>query len=458
MKSYQIAIIGGGPGGYVAALRAAKEGKTVSLIEADHLGGTCLNRGCIPSKTLLRHAEVIEDIKEAKSWGIETGELTLSLEKMMARKDQVIKRLRMGIGSLLKAGKVDVYQGIGTVHPDKSIIISGTEDQTIKADSIILATGSVPFVPPIPGTEVVPYHTSDTIFGLTEIPESIVIIGGGVIGVEFACILNSLGTKVTVVEMADRLVPMEDPDATAALRKALKKKGISILTETKVESLAMNQAEKVVRISDKAGKASELLCSEILIAVGRRPNLSGIADLALHMNGPFVDVNEHMETSAPGIYAVGDLVGGWQLAHVASAEGTVAALNASGQRVPVDYRVVPRCVYTQPEIASVGLTEEEARQKGYQVKVEIYQHGANGKAMAMEHKDGFVKLIAEEKYGEILGVVLVGAHVTEMIAAPSAFMSMEGTVEEMAHMIYPHPAVSETLMEAAAAWLGKGVH
>lgn len=458
MKSYNIAVVGGGPGGYVAAIRAAKEGKTVALIEADHLGGTCLNRGCIPSKTLLRHAEVIEDIKAAKNWGIETGELTLSLDKMMARKDQVIKRLRGGIGALLKAGKVDVYQGIGTVQPDKSIIVSGTEDQTIKADSIILATGSAPFVPPIPGTDQVSYHTSDTIFGITQIPESIVIIGGGVIGVEFACIFESLGTKVTVVEMADRLVPMEDPDASAALRKALQKKSISILTETKVESLAAGRDGNVVNITDPSGNPGELHCSEILIAVGRRPNVSGIADLGLKMNGPFVEVNDYMETSIPGIYAVGDLIGGWQLAHVASAEGTVAALNASGQRTPIDYRVVPRCVYTQPEIASVGLTEEEARKKGYSVKVEVYKHAANGKAMAIDHTDGFVKIIADQKYGEILGVVLVGAHVTEMIATPSAFMHLEGTVEEMANMIYPHPAVSETMMEVAASWLGKGIH
>ncbi|MEW9670888.1 dihydrolipoyl dehydrogenase [Ammoniphilus sp. 3BR4] len=458
MKTYQIAVVGGGPGGYVAAIRAAKEGKTVALIEADHLGGTCLNRGCIPSKTLLRHAEVIEDIKAAKNWGIETGSLTLSLDKMMARKDQVIQRLRAGIGGLLKAGKVEVYRGIGTVQADKTIIISGTEDQTIKAESIILATGSAPFVPPIPGTDQVSYHTSDTIFGITKIPESIVIIGGGVIGVEFACIFESLGTKVTVVEMADRLVPMEDPDASAALRKALQKKNISTLTETKVESLATGKDGHVVNITDPAGNPGQLHCEEILIAVGRRPNVSGIADLGLKMNGPFVEVNDFMETSIPGIYAVGDLIGGWQLAHVASAEGTIAALNASGQRTPINYHVVPRCVYTQPEIASVGLTEEEARKKGYSVKVEVYKHAANGKAMAIDHTDGFVKIIADQKYGEILGVLLVGSHVTEMIATPSAFMHLEATVEEMANMIYPHPAVSETMMEVAASWLGKGIH
>ncbi|WP_027415952.1 dihydrolipoyl dehydrogenase [Aneurinibacillus terranovensis] len=458
MKSYNVVVVGGGPGGYVAAIRAAKEGQTVALIEADHVGGTCLNRGCIPSKTLLRHAEVIEDIKAAENWGIHAGELTLSLDKMMARKDQVIKRLRTGIISLLKAGKVDVYQGVGTVQPDKTIMISANENQVIKAHSIILATGSVPFVPSINGMGEVSYHTSDTIFAIKEIPESIVIVGGGFIGVEFACIFQSLGTKVTVIEMADRLLPNEDPDASAALRKALQKKNITLLTRTTVASIGFGKNGKVVHVTDHAGNRDELICSEILMAVGRRPNLSGIADLRLKMTGPFVEVNDYLETSIKGIYAVGDLIGGSQLAHTASAEGSVAALNASGQRIAMNYKVIPRCVYTQPEIASVGLTEEEARKKGYQVKVSMYHHVGNGKALAIDRKDGFTKIIAEEKYGEILGAVLVGPHVTEMISTPAAFMHLEGTIDELASMIYPHPTVSETIMEAAASWLGKGIH
>ncbi|UOF90396.1 dihydrolipoyl dehydrogenase [Fodinisporobacter ferrooxydans] len=458
MKTYNVAIVGGGPGGYVAAIRAAKEGQTVALIEADQLGGTCLNRGCIPSKTLLRHAEVIEDIRSAKKWGIETGELTFSLEKMMARKDQVIQTLRTGIASLLKAGKVDVFQGWGTVQADKTIRIEGKESTVIQADSIILATGSVPFVPPISGTDAVSYYTSDTIFGISEIPESIAIIGGGVIGVEFACIFESLGTKVTVVEMANRLVPNEDPDASTVLLKTLKKKGIRVFTDTKVEAVGTRPNGKAVQITDANGVMQELAISELLIAVGRRPNLAAIAELNLTMNGPFVAVNEYMETSSKGIYAVGDLIGGWQLAHVASAEGIVAALNASGHRTAMDYKVVPRCIYTLPEIASVGLTEEEARKQGYRVKVDVYRHSANGKSIAMDQKDGFVKLIADETYGEILGVVLVGPHVTEMISTPSAFIHLEGTVEEMANMIFPHPTVSETMFEMAAKWLGTGIH
>lgn len=458
MKSYDIVVVGGGPGGYVAAIRAAKEGKTVALVEADQLGGTCLNRGCIPSKTLLRYAEVIEDIHSAKSWGIEMGTLSFSIDKLMERKDQVIKRLRMGIASLLKAGMIDVYRGAGFVQRDKTVSITGDKNETIKAGAIILATGSVPFVPPISGIDQVPYFTSDTVFNIQEIPSSILIIGGGFIGVEFACIFQSLGSKVTIVEMADRLVPNEDPDASKALQKALNKKGISTLLQTKVDLLGKKEGTTVAHAVDPSGNRIELNCSEILVAVGRSPNLSAVSDLDLKLNGPFVYVDDYLETSMKGIYAVGDLVGGWQLAHVASTEGSLAAVNASGGRKKMDYKVVPRCIYTQPEIASVGLTEEEARKKGYQVKVAIYNHLGNGKALAMDQRDGFVKLVAEEKYGEILGVVLVGPHVTEMISLPSAFMHLEGTVEEMVSMIYPHPTISETIFEVAASWIGKGIH
>lgn len=458
MKSFDVAVIGGGPGGYVAALRAAKEGRRVALVEADQLGGTCLNRGCIPSKTLLRHADVIEEIRQAKAWGIETGDVQLSLEKMMARKDQVIQRLRAGIAALLKAGKVTVYNGRGVVRPDKTIAIDGAEPETIQASSIILATGSMPFVPPIAGLDQVPYHTSDTIFSLTEIPQSVAIIGGGVIGVEFARIFASLGSAVSIVEMAPRLVPNEDPDAAAALAKALQKRGVSLLTDARVESAAQRDGRIVLEVSRAGGEKSQLATDTLLVSVGRKPNLSGIDQLGLTMDGPFVRVNEYLETNIPGIYAIGDLIGGWQLAHVASAEGLTAARNACGERVRMDYKAVPRCIYTHPEVASVGLSEAEAKAQGYAVKTAVYPLPQLGKMMAMDERDGFVKVIAEEKYGEILGVVMVGPHVTEMISTATAYLHLEGTMEELAGMIFPHPTVSEGLLEAAASWLGKGIH
>lgn len=459
MKTYEVVVIGGGPSGYVAAIRAAKLGRTVALVEARELGGTCLNRGCIPSKTLLRHAEVIDSIEKAKSWGIETGPVKVTLSKMMERKDQVIQTLRNGIGHLMKQGKIDVLNGYGEVEPDGIVRVdqNGSEE-TIKGDKLILATGSKPIVPPIPGLEEGRFHTSDTIFGITELPESLVIVGGGIIGVEFACIFAALDVQVTIVEMGSRIVPSEDPQAAKVLAKSLKKKGISILTATKVTAVEQGENGQTVHVESEKGQSGVLDTGMVLLSVGRSPNLSAFDSLKLEMNGPFVKVDEHMATSLPNVYAAGDLVGNWQLAHVASAEGLVAAANAAGEEETIDYHVVPRCVYTSPEIASVGMTEEEAEQKGISFKVVKIDHAGNGKALTLDEKEGFTKLIADTTYGEILGVSMVGFHVTEMIAEPSAFMRLEGTVDELATMIHAHPTVTEALYEAAASWLGKGVH
>ncbi|MGH2316321.1 dihydrolipoyl dehydrogenase [Planococcus sp. SE5232] len=459
MKTYEVAVVGGGPAGYVAAIRAAKLGRTVALVEARELGGTCLNRGCIPSKTLLRHAEVIESIEKAKSWGIETGPVTVSLSKMMKRKDEVIQKLRTGISYLMKQGKIDVLNGYGEVQADGVIQVDLNGNQeTIKADKIILATGSKPIVPPIPGLERGNFHTSDTIFDITEIPASLVIVGGGIIGVEFACIFAAIGVPVTIIEMSGSIVPSEDPQAAKVLAKSLKKKGITILTSTKVTAVERGDSSRLVHTENQKGQKESLQTDMILLSVGRSPNTSAFNSLELEMNGPFVKVDERMATSLPNIYAAGDLVGNWQLAHVASAEGLVAAANAAGQEETIDYHVVPRCVYTNPEIASVGMTEEEAEQKGIPFKVVKVDHAGNGKALTLDEKEGFTKLIADTTYGEILGVSMVGPHVTEMIAEPSAYMRLEGTVDELATMIHAHPTVSESLYEAAASWLGRGVH
>ncbi|TWT06435.1 dihydrolipoyl dehydrogenase [Planococcus sp. CPCC 101016] len=459
MKTYEVAVVGGGPAGYVAAIRAAQLGRSVVLVEARELGGTCLNRGCIPSKTLLRHAEVIENIEKAKSWGIETGPVTVSMSKMMARKDEVIQKLRTGIAYLMKQGKIDVLNSYGKVQADGSITIDENgEKKVVKADKVILATGSQPVVPPIPGLEKENFHTSDTIFDIKEIPSSLVIVGGGIIGVEFACIFSALGVPVTIVEMSDRIVPSEDPQAGKVLAKSLKKKGISILTSTKVTAVEQGDSGRLVQIERQSGQTETLNTDLILLSVGRSPNTSAFQSLNLEMNGPFVKVDEHMATSLPNVYAAGDLVGNWQLAHVASAEGLVAAANAAGETETMDYHVVPRCVYTSPEIASVGMTEEQAEQSGIAYKVIKVDHASNGKALTLDEKEGFTKLIADTTHGEILGVSMVGFHVTEMIAEPSAFMRLEGTVDELASMIHAHPTVTETLYEAAATWLGKGVH
>lgn len=447
---YEVVVIGGGPGGYVAALHAAELGKKVALIESEFLGGTCLNRGCIPSKTLLKHAEIIESIEKAQSWGIETGELSFSLGKMKKRKDDVIQRLRQGISYLLSQGKIDVYEGFGQIEEGKVIKIESKEkEERIQAERIIIATGSSPVIPPIEGLSSVNFDTSDTIFDIQNIPKSVVIIGGGVIGVEFACIFASLKAEVTVIEAADRIIPSEDVDASKILHKLLKKKGIRFYTSTKVTRVQEQNMQKIVTCVDTKGKEHLFEAETLILSVGRKPNLSAIQNVDFEMEGPFIKVNEKMETSIPSIYAVGDVVGGYQLAHVASAEGIVAANNAAGFNDEVDYKVVPRCIYTLPEVASVGITEEEAKKQGLSIRVERFDHAGNGKALASGESDGFVKIVYEENYGEIIGVTMVGSHVTEMISEASAFIYLEGTVEEVSKMIHPHPAVSESFYEAA---------
>lgn len=454
--SYDIVVVGGGPGGYVAALHAAELGKKTALIEPDFLGGTCLNRGCIPSKTYLKHSEIIEQIEKAKDWGIETGSLTLSFSKMKKRKDDVIQRLRGGIGFLLKQGKIDVYNGYGSVQQGGVVKVkTGSGEETIQAGKVIIATGSTPSVPPIAGLDSVKYDTSDTIFDIPDIPKSVIIVGGGVIGVEFATIFASLKANVIIVEAADRIIPTEDVEASKFLTKALKKKGIKIHTGASVQKVEESDGVKTVVCVDAKGKELILEADTLLVSTGRRPNLSAVADINLEQNGPFIKVNEKMETSIANVYAVGDVIGGWQLAHAASAEGVVAAANAAGGDEQIDYKVMPRCIYTLPEIASVGLSEEEAKKQGIEVRVEKFDFAGSGKALSAGEPEGFTKIIYEAKYGEIIGVVMAGSHVTEMISEASAFMYLEGTVEEAAKMINPHPSISETFFEAAVNAVNK---
>lgn len=457
MQKFDVAIVGGGPGGYVAAIRAAKQGLNVALVEGRDLGGTCLNRGCIPSKTLLKHAEVLDQIKNAQAFGITVNDVSYSIEAMVKRKNTVVNTLKNGIKGLLKQNKIKVFEGYGLVSENKTIIISlANENTTIQAENIILATGSKPFVPPLPGLDEVSYHTSDTIFDIEEVPSKLVIVGGGVIGLEIGCIFNRLGTEVEVVEMAESIIPNEDEDATKFLTKQLKKSGISIHTGTKITGFKPNNGKTIVEM-EKNSKKQMIETDNVLVAVGREPNVTGIEDLPIAFEGKFVDINQYMETSISGIYAIGDLVGGYQLAHAASEEGIRAVKHIVGQEVHGE-AIIPRCVYSFPEIASVGLTETEAKKAGYQVKVKKVDLAANGKAITANENNGFMKIIADEKYGEILGVVMVGAHVTEMISAGTAFMHLEGTVEEIESMVFPHPTVSEALFETAAAWMGNGIH
>ncbi|WP_339213527.1 dihydrolipoyl dehydrogenase [Ornithinibacillus sp. FSL M8-0202] len=456
MKTFDVAIIGGGPGGYVAAIRAAKSGLSVALVEGSELGGTCLNRGCIPSKTLLKHAEVLNQIKHANQFGIQVRDVSFSFPDMIKRKNQVIKQLQNGIKGLLRQNKITLLNGYGTVHADKKVTVEiADRKEEIQAAHVILATGSKPYIPEISGISDIDYHTSDTIFDLHEVPKRLVIMGGGVIGLEIACVFNSLGSAVDIIEMADRVLPAEDPDASHFLTKQLVEKGINIHTTTKVTGFK-KEANTIVEL-EKNGEKASIETDAILISVGRIPNTTGIEEAGVAFDGRFVKVDEYMCTSVDGIYAIGDVIGGFQLAHAASEEGIHAVNHILGKEKKLDL-AMPRCVYTFPEIASVGMTEEQAKAKGFTVRTKKVDLAGNGKAIASLENSGFMKIIVDEKYGEILGVVMVGAHVTEMISQATSFIHLEGTVEELDSMIFPHPTISEALFESAAAWLGKGIH
>lgn len=456
MQMYDLVVVGGGPGGYIAAEHAAKHGLSVALVENQFLGGTCLNTGCIPSKTLLRHSEFLDLLEKAKKWGIEAGNVTLSFEKMMQRKNSVVENLRKGVEFLLKSTNVNIYSGLATVHSDFRVTIDSKNTQSeVYGKKIIIATGSKPFIPPIKGVEQIKAHTSDTIFDLDYIPKSMVIVGGGIIGVEFACIFSSLNVDVTIIEMGERLIATEDEDASKLMTKELKKKGITIFTSAKVVEAGEIDTEKALTVELANSEKVTVSAEEVLFASGRNPNLSGSNKLGLSMNGPFIAVNKQMETSFPNVYAVGDVIGGWQLAHVASSEGIVAASNAAGIYKEIDYKVVPRCIYTFPEIASVGMSEKEVKERGYSYRSETLQLRALGKTLAMDESTGFIKLIAEDSCDEILGAVMVGPHVTEMISEVSTAIFLEGTVDELASLTHPHPTVSEGIWEVARTWLEK---
>ncbi|OQM46706.1 dihydrolipoyl dehydrogenase [Anoxybacillus sp. UARK-01] len=449
-QSYDIAVIGGGPGGYMAALHAARLGKKVMLVEKEFLGGTCLNRGCIPSKTWLKNAEIIESIELSKEWGIQTGNLTISLDKMKKRKDDVISRLRQGIALLLRQGKIDVYQAEGFLEEGNTVqLIADQKEERVQADKIIVATGSSPSIPPIAGLNDVSFYTSDTIFEIDNIPSSLTIIGGGVIGVELATVFSRFKTRVTIIEMAGRMISTEDADASKALAQSLQKKGVRTLTNAKVTRVQKNGDKIMTECLNEKGESVLVEGEALFVSVGRKPNLSAVQGLNLEQNGPFIQVNEKMETSASNIYAVGDVIGGYQLAHAAYMEGIVAASNAAGYERKMDNQVVPRCIFTLPEVASVGWTEEEAKRKGLAVKTETFDLAGNGKALISGDTSGFVKIVYDMKYGEIIGVTMVGPHVTEMISEASSFIFLEGTVEEMARMIHPHPTISESFFDIA---------
>lgn len=455
--SKKVTIVGGGPGGYPAAFILAQQGVQVTLIEKDKLGGTCLNRGCIPTKVLLEASHVLRQMKTAQRMGIRVKEVSVDYSILRKHKDSVVEGLVKGVEKLCEARKIRVVKGTGAFEAPQTVRIRES-GEAVKGDAVIIATGSVPAKIPVPGADGPGVINSDQALSREQVPPSMVIIGAGYIGLEFAQIFHGLGAKVTVLEMLPQALPNEDQDVAAELERALKQEGIQVVTEVTVKEISGEEGRKKVNYTVK-GQDHTMEAALVMLAVGRRPNTEGLEleKAGVKTEKGRVVANAFMETSAPGVYAIGDVIGGIMLAHVATAEGHTAAENILGKRHPLDYKAAPRCIYTHPEAASVGFTEAEAKKKYGEILVGRFPLQASGKARIVGGS-GFAKVIAEKQYREIIGVHLVGPHVTEMIAEAAAVMNLECTGEELANTIHPHPTISEMIMEAAMGLEGYKIH
>ena len=443
---FDITVIGAGPGGYEAAIRCAQLGLKTAICEEREMGGTCLNRGCIPTKALLYSAETYSTIvNQGKELGIIVDDVKVDYKTTAARKDKIVKQLSGGVGALIKARKITSINSRAVLTGKNSFKADGKEYTTGK---FIIATGSEPARIPIPGIDKDGVLNSDGVLASDKLPESAVIIGGGVIGIEFATLYSAFGKKVTVVEALPRILATLDEEVSSTMQNILKKKGVEFHTGAQVTEIK-DGMEVVFEEDGKTGSAEGEI---VVVAIGRRPCTKDIgleaAGVAVNERG-FVTVNDKMETNVPGIYAIGDITGKIQLAHVASTQGLIAAANAAGQDKKMSYDIIPSCIYSDPEIASVGITEAQAKEKGLSVKVGTFSTMGNGRSKILGCKDGFVKLVTEERTGEILGAVIVAPHATDMIAEIAAAMKAEATVEEISDTVHPHPTISEMIMEAA---------
>ncbi|MDR2048041.1 MAG: dihydrolipoyl dehydrogenase [Treponema sp.] len=462
MEQFDVAVIGGGPGGYVAALRCAQLGKKTALVESRELGGTCLNRGCIPTKTLLHTAELYDEIRgHGKELGLNAADLAVDYAALAARKDAVAGKLRRGIEGLVKGRKITLIKGRAVLTGGKTFTVedaSGTAGYA--AGDIIIATGCEPASIPVPGADLPVVLDSDAVLSLTRVPESAVIIGGGVIGVEFATLFNALGKKITIIEMLPKILNGMDDSVCAAMAKTLARRGVEIHTSAKLLEIRAAGAGAgktgtntggAVCCYEEGGAKKEASGEIVIMAVGRRPVTKGLGPEAAGVacERGFITVDQRMATNVPGIWAIGDVTGKIQLAHAASAQGLAAAANIAGKNARMSYNIIPACVYTNPEIASVGMTEEAAGAAGLPVKIGSFPAAANGRSMIMNVTGGFVKIITHAETGEILGAHIMAPRATDMIGEIAALMKAEGAIEELAGTVHAHPTVSEMIMEAA---------
>jgi dihydrolipoamide dehydrogenase len=457
-----LAIIGAGPGGYVAALKAALFKFNVTLIEKEEVGGTCLNVGCIPTKVLTSTAHFYSNLKQADKLGFDISEIKLNWGQVQKRKQSTVQRLVTGVKSLLKSRGVNLIYGTAQLVEDKKIEVKDKEGktQTIDFDNLIIATGSIPIKLPIPGAELEGIIDSTGALSLSEVPKTMLVIGGGVIGCEFSSIYQSFGTEITIVEMLPQILPGEDEEIVSLLRRNLEKKGMKIYTNSKVSKITdeLNNLKRVF-ISTPEGEIQTVV-EKVLVCVGRKANLSNLnlEKLGITLDKGNIWVNEYLQTNFPNIYAIGDCIGNWQLAHVASMEGEIAVENILGEKIKMDYTAVPRCIFTNPEIGSVGLAEKEAQQKGFKIKVGKFPFMANGRALAENEYEGTVKIIAEEESGKILGAHILGNRATDLIAELTLAKRKGLTAQDIEETIHAHPTLPEAIRESALKLLGKPIH
>lgn len=445
MKKFDLAIIGAGAGGYVAAIYAARSGLNVALVEKGKVGGACFNLGCIPSKIMLEHSKLIQKMKTGKQWGIDYSEMTIDFPALMRRKDTIIQHLLEDIHRFIGNNTITYYTGKAKVTKDYKVIVG---EEEFLAEHIILATGSKPFVPPFKGLETGTYYTTDTIFNIQELPKQLTIIGGGVIAIEMAFSLAPLGTKVTILNHSKDILQTEEPDARPIIREKLHELGVELVLDFEFQEIRGNEI-----ITSRGVYTYE----NLLFATGRRPNVEIAEDLALEMDGKYIKVNEYYETSIPKIYAIGDIIGGYQLAHAASAEGKLAVEAILGNMPePIDPSAIPRCVYCSPEIATFGVLEDEVNPD--EVIVTKLPFQTNPKALMEGNADGFIKFISSKRDDQILGACVVGDGATEILNSMLAVKVAGGTSRDLAKIIFPHPTKSEHIGDAARTVFWKGIH
>ncbi len=470
-KEYDLVILGGGTGGYVAAIRAAQLGLKTAVVEKGKLGGTCLHKGCIPSKALLRSAEVYRTAKNSETFGVITNEVSINFTKVQDRKRNIIETLHKGVQYLLKKGKIDVYEGTGRIlgpsifSPIPGTISiemnNGAENEMLLPKNIIIATGSRPRT--LPSLEIDGEYllTSDDALAMESLPGSMIIVGGGVIGIEWASMLSDFGVEVTVLEYADRIIPTEDKEIAKEMLRVMKKKGVKIVTGAKVLPETLIKDNGVTIQAEVKKGQTEFKAEKMLVSVGRMANTEdiGLENTDIQLIKNVVAVNGMYQTKESHIYAIGDVIGGMQLAHAASHEGIIAVEHIAGLNPePINYDLVSRCIYSSPEAASVGLTEDEALNRGYKVKVGKFSFKAIGKALVFGESDGFVKIIADQETDDLLGVHMIGPHVTDMISEAGLAMILDASPWEIGHTIHPHPTLSEAIGEAALAVDGNSIH